>query len=138
MRKYYDMTAPKSAMPLVAVKLPKETCYKILREMRDWPEENALKDPASPDLFGDEGTAEFSLIMALATMASNLKDVAALDLIRFAEFFVEPSGPLILLSEEGKPSGTAYLIAPRPCEGIYKTVKILNEELQAALNGEAA
>jgi hypothetical protein len=122
-------------MPLVAVKVPKATCNKIMIAMS---EQSFGATFDYPDVYGTKGLPEFSLIMMLATIASNIEEVGDLRSIDSAEFFDAPCGPMILLSEKSNRSGAAYLIAPRPCDAICSLLDIMSDELQTALNREDA
>ena len=95
-------------------------CYRFLCELRYFPGDSGdLPDPA---LTGDEFSHELALMVFIATTSSDMKAEAP---IMFAEFYNDPIGPLIVLTEEG--TQMVHLIFPRPSEVLYRLAKWMAE-----------
>jgi hypothetical protein len=121
-------TTPETATPFVALRRHRDECYNFLSGLRDWsPECEDTHDRIPPDLAGREGSHEFSLIMLSAKAASDMKPMAP---ICYAEFYDDPSAPLIVLHEDG--TDMMHMIFPRPSKALYHLARLMIDEMQAA------
>lgn len=120
-------TTPETATPFVALRRHLNDCYTFLSDLRDWsPDREETYDRIPPDLSGHEGSHEFSLLMLLARTASDMKPMAP---IRYAEFYDDPSAPLIVLHEDG--TDMMHMIFPRPSKSLYQLARFMVDEMQA-------
>lgn len=122
-----DTTAAPTATDLVAHRMPEGTCYSLLRQMLHCSLEEEASELKDPDLAGNEGSDEFSLIMCAAPFAANFKPEKP---IWRAKFYGGGTGLLIVLYEEE--SAMVHLITPRVSERLVRIARSMIEQKEAA------
>lgn len=123
MNTHTTLSPASAALQLVAHRMPESMCFGILRELRHCSIEDEAPALRDADLAGDDGSAEFRLIMCAVLSVPNFNAEAP---IWRAQFFGGPAGPQIVLYEED--TDMVHLIVPLASEALVKLAKrLLND-----------
>jgi len=133
MMRMQSTEAASAATPFVALRMPADHCYGFLGDLRGWDTDCSPRDCIDFDLGGETGETEFGLLLLFAKSASNFAAEAP---IFFAHFYEDPTGPIIVLLEEG--TDMVHVLVPRASEALCRIAQWMANEIFAESNGKAA